>query len=292
MTGAEVVHRLGVVVWGTAAVLTLLVWAVERYAIRALRCRADRLLCGAGPRAVAHRVLLDPPGWWRWVVPRLSGGPDGPGRLRGGAEVVGAVAAGYVLVGGVTGVLAGCVGGLLVRRRRARSAGAAHRNGKAVRGSSYGVARTGGPECEAQVPLAADLLAACVAAGAGPVEAAEAVGDSLGGPVGTRLAQVAAEIRLGGDPARAWAGFGALPGAGGLARLLERATASGAPAAEPVTRLAADCRARWNRAATARARRAAVLVTAPLGLCFLPAFLVVGVAPVLIGLAGALLRGA
>ncbi|MZE78830.1 type II secretion protein F, partial [Streptomyces sp. SID5475] len=36
---------------------------------------------------------------------------------------------------------------------------------------------------------------------------------------------------------------------------------------------------------------AAVLATAPLGLCFLPAFLTVGVAPVLIGLAGDLLSG-
>ncbi|MEV0846431.1 type II secretion system F family protein [Streptomyces sp. NPDC049954] len=280
-------------VWGTVAVLVVLAWALERYGTRRVRCRADRLLCGdAGPRVEAHWALLDSAELWRRVMTRLSGEHGGPGRLRGWAEVVGAVAAGYVLVGGVTGVLAGCVGGFLVRRRRARPPGGMHRSGKAVGGSSYGVADTGGTECAAQMPLAADLLAACVAAGAGPVEAAEAVGDSLGGPVGTRLAQVAAEIRLGGDPARAWAGFGALPGAGGLARLLERATASGAPAADPVTRLAADCRARWNRAATARARRAAVLVTAPLGLCFLPAFLVVGVAPVLIGLAGALLNGA
>ena len=33
-------------------------------------------------------------------------------------------------------------------------------------------------------------------------------------------------------------------------------------------------------------QRAAVLITAPLGLCFLPAFLVLGIAPVVIGLAG------
>ena len=39
-------------------------------------------------------------------------------------------------------------------------------------------------------------------------------------------------------------------------------------------------------AAEARAQRAGVLIAAPLGLCFLPAFLVLGVAPVVIGLAG------
>ena len=37
--------------------------------------------------------------------------------------------------------------------------------------------------------------------------------------------------------------------------------------------------------AEARAQRTAVLITAPLGLCFLPAFLVLGIAPVVIGLA-------
>ncbi len=41
--------------------------------------------------------------------------------------------------------------------------------------------------------------------------------------------------------------------------------------------------------AEARAQRAGVLITAPLGLCFLPAFLVLGVAPVVIGLAGEVL---
>ena len=36
---------------------------------------------------------------------------------------------------------------------------------------------------------------------------------------------------------------------------------------------------------------AAVMVTAPVGLCFLPAFLAIGVLPVVIGLAGGLLKG-
>jgi pilus assembly protein TadC len=39
------------------------------------------------------------------------------------------------------------------------------------------------------------------------------------------------------------------------------------------------------------ARRAAVLITAPVGLCFLPAFVAIGVLPVVIGVAGGLLGG-
>jgi hypothetical protein len=38
--------------------------------------------------------------------------------------------------------------------------------------------------------------------------------------------------------------------------------------------------------AQASAQRAGVLITGPLGLCFLPAFLVLGIAPVVAGLAG------
>jgi len=118
-----------------------------------------------------------------------------------------------------------------------------------------------------------------------------AVGEALDGPVGQALARGAAEVRLGGEPAEAWRRLAAQPGAEALARLLERADVSGLPAAAPVARLAADVRADRSRTATARARRAAVMVTAPVGLCFLPAFITVGVLPVVIGLAGGVLGG-
>lgn len=111
------------------------------------------------------------------------------------------------------------------------------------------------------------------------------MGGSVGGPLGERLSRASAELRLGGDPAVVWGRLGELPGATELARCLERAGTVGVPAVESVGRLAAECRARRARGATERARRAAVLVTGPLGLCFLPAFLLAGVVPVVIGLA-------
>ncbi|WP_394431970.1 type II secretion system F family protein [Streptomyces sp. SGAir0957] len=146
-------------------------------------------------------------------------------------------------------------------------------------------------EAERQLPLMADLLAACLAAGAEPVGAARAIGESVGGPVGQAMARGAAQVRLGGEPAAAWRELTAIPGAGALVRLLERAGESGAPAAGPVARFAAECRAERGRRATAVARRAAVLITAPVGLCFLPAFLVIGVVPVVIGLAEGVMGG-
>lgn len=208
----------------------------------------------------------------RWA--RLTAGlREMPAAVR--AAVVGAVLVAGVFLGAVAALLA-VVGGVLGARWWLRRAGASR---------VPAVDR----EAAARLPLAADLLAACASAGAGPGEAAEAVGRSLGGPLGERLLRTAAELRLGGEPAEVWGRFGAIPGAEGLARCLERADASGAPAAEAVARHAAGLRAATARAAAARARRAEVLISAPVGLCFLPAFLAVGVAPVVIGLAKGLL---
>jgi pilus assembly protein TadC len=54
--------------------------------------------------------------------------------------------------------------------------------------------------------------------------------------------------------------------------------------------LATEVRAGARERCEARAQRAGVLIAAPLGLCFLPAFLALGVVPVLIGLAAGLMR--
>ncbi|MFD5203374.1 type II secretion system F family protein [Streptomyces sp. NPDC058375] len=209
---------------------------------------------------------------------RPSGGSGFAEAARQWATPAGAWLTGWILVGGVAGCALGAAaayGTWRWQRVRPRSRpGGGHPERAVIAG---------------QLPLAADLLAACIAVGAGPREAAEEVGRSIGGPVGDRLARTAAEIRLGGEPAEAWGRFGEIPGAGPLARCLRRAGATGAPAAEPAARLAESMRAERAAAAVARAQRAGVLITAPVGLCFLPAFLAVGVAPVIIGLAGDLL---
>ncbi|MEU1122413.1 type II secretion system F family protein [Streptomyces sp. NPDC005899] len=235
--------------------------------------RKQRAVLRRGRRVTATRPSGRKPRWW-----------NRPGacvpHIRLWAAPVGVLVTGWVLVGG----LAGCGVGLVAAYgvwRRARSGGGVR--SAADKAEVAAVAR--------QLPLAADLLAACMSAGAGPREAAEAVGESVGGPVGDVLARTAAELRLGGEPADAWGRFGAIPGAGPLAVCLERAGATGAPAAEPVARLADEMRAERAAAAVARAQRAGVLITAPVGLCFLPAFLAVGVAPVVIGLATGLLEG-
>ena len=54
--------------------------------------------------------------------------------------------------------------------------------------------------------------------------------------------------------------------------------------------LAGDLRAEAADGARARAERASVLIAGPLGLCFLPAFVCLGVVPVVAGLAGDVLQ--
>ncbi|MFI1713891.1 type II secretion system F family protein [Streptomyces litmocidini] len=224
---------------------------------RRMRWRAGALLASPEPRLRKGWGGL--PSWvWPWSAPLVGLG------------------VGWVLFGGIGGL---CTGGLVAVGARWRAA-------------RRPLPPSAGEEAAARhLPLAADLLAACAASGAGPGEAAEAVGRSLGGPLGERLTRTAAELRLGGEPAEVWGRFGAIPGAEGLARCMERAGSSGAPAAEAVARHAAALRAARARAAAAGARRAQVLISAPVGLCFLPAFLAVGVAPVVIGLATGLLDG-
>ncbi|MFJ2432526.1 type II secretion system F family protein [Streptomyces anulatus] len=267
----EVLHSLGMsaAVLGVAAQLAAV--AAAGFRKRAVRGRGALLL---GTADVAR------PGRWSRLIGPLwtSGGSGSSEAARRWAAPAGAWLAGWILVGGVMGCAVGSVAAYGMwrwRRSRPRMRPGDSHPERAV------IAR--------QLPLVADLLAACIAVGAGPREAAEEVGESIGGPVGDRLARTAAEIRLGVEPAEAWGRFGEIPGAGPLARCLHRAGSTGAPAAEPVARLAESMRAERAAAAVARAQRAGVLITAPVGLCFLPAFLAVGVAPVIIGLAGDLL---
>ncbi|WP_069461751.1 type II secretion system F family protein, partial [Actinacidiphila rubida] len=214
--------------------------------------------------------------------------PDGsariPRRLRERAAPLGGGAAAGALLGGLLGGGSGLVPGALL------GAGAAQ--WRAVRRSGS-AAPPGGSEADpSDIALCADLMAACLAAGATPGEAAGAVGDCMGGSLGAALTRVQAELRLGAEPAECWLRLGRLAGAHEMARCLARASTTGSAPVAEMARLAADIRAAHGRSALARARKAAVLATAPLGVCFLPAFLLVGVAPVVMGLARSVLGGA
>ena len=138
----------------------------------------------------------------------------------------------------------------------------------------------------ADLPLAADLLAAALRAGAPVDRAVSAVADALGGPLGERLARVGRTLRLGGEPAEAWSHATGLAGGERLAAAAIRSAASGAALAGALARLADDLRADRAVAVEAAARRAGVLIVLPLGLCFLPAFILAGLVPVIVAVLG------
>jgi Flp pilus assembly protein TadB len=137
----------------------------------------------------------------------------------------------------------------------------------------------------AELPMAIDLLAACLRGGGAWHESVEAVADAVGGPLGSELTRVAARIRLGADPAEEWLSLATEPILAPLGRAAARAATGGAPIAATLARLARDQRRTARAAASARARTAGVRAVAPLGLCFLPAFVLLGIVPAIAGIA-------
>lgn len=135
------------------------------------------------------------------------------------------------------------------------------------------------------LPFAADLMTACLLAGRPVGAATEIAAHTVGGPLGHRLIWVSTQLRLGADPEPTWAVLAADPSTGQLARAMSRAAQSGAPVADVLTRVADDAREASRAAAVASARSVGVKAVAPLGLCFLPAFVLLGIIPVIAGLA-------
>lgn len=141
----------------------------------------------------------------------------------------------------------------------------------------------------AELPLTIDLLAACLRGGGAWHASVEAVAEAVGGPLGEVLARVAARIRLGADPAQEWLNLASDPTLAPLGRAAARAAIGGAPVAATLARLARDQRRTARAAASARARTAGIRAVAPLGLCFLPAFILLGIVPAIAGMAANML---
>jgi pilus assembly protein TadC len=138
----------------------------------------------------------------------------------------------------------------------------------------------------ADLPLGTDLLAAALRAGAPVDRAAAEVAEALGGPLGERLGRTARSLRLGAEPAEAWSHIAGVDGAARLVAAAIRSSSSGGALAGALARLSDDLRAERSVAAEARAQKANVLIVLPLGLCFLPAFLLAGLVPVVISILG------
>lgn len=145
--------------------------------------------------------------------------------------------------------------------------------------------RKRGQRVAADLPVAVDLLAACLASGSTPVAAAHVVSQAVGGPIGESLGRVVSLLRLGGDPIDSWGVLDDDPLLAPLGRAVARAMTSGAPVAAALEHVAATAREDRRVAVEEAARKVGVKAAAPLGLCFLPAFVLLGVVPVAAGIA-------
>lgn len=139
------------------------------------------------------------------------------------------------------------------------------------------------------LPVAVDLLAAALRAGAPVDQAVSVVGESLGGPLGLRLLRVGRALRVGLPPAEAWQTLADVPGTRALIRTAVHSCDSGTGMTTALDRMSADIRAERLAAAEAAVRRASVAAVVPLGLCFLPAFLLTSLVPVLVAVLGTVL---
>lgn len=134
-----------------------------------------------------------------------------------------------------------------------------------------------------------DLLALALAGGVPLVTAIEAVAIDSGDVVGRHLRQVAAAMRWGVDEVRAWDGLPDVwkPAAAALAL----AATAGVPPGSLLRRAADDIRRSERQRLDEAIGRVSVLIVVPLGLCFLPAFALLTVVPVVMTIARGVLAG-
>jgi hypothetical protein len=115
--------------------------------------------------------------------------------------------------------------------------------------------------------------------------AAEGVEDQV---LQQRCRTVAAALGAGAPAEAAWASWLSDPRLAPIARTAIRTSHSGAATADELRRTATRLRAQRRAGLQQRVRQASVWVVVPLGLCFLPAFVLVAVVPLVIGLLPAL----
>ncbi len=193
-------------------------------------------------------------GRWLWVALAFVGGSAfGPGRW---ALLLGVVAA------VVTWLLVGHAEPPAVRRRR-----------EAVR---------------RDLPHVVELFAAALAAGSAPGHALGQVCSAMPGSAADELRGTRAALGLGRAPLEVWQELAGHPLLGPLGRTMARAEGSGAPVVEVVRLLADDLAAEARVDLEDRARSVGVKAALPLGLCLLPAFLLLGIVPLVIGAATAI----
>jgi pilus assembly protein TadC len=198
----------------------------------------------------------------------VGGRPSDSGLLRRGRVLWAALGAcaGWLFLPGALGGLAAIGLGYAVWRvaARAEPPGVRRRREEVRRG----------------LPHVTRLLAIALASGQAVPSALAQVAAALPGPASEVLAVARARLAVGVPAQQVWSELASVPGLEALGRVLSRAEVSGAPVADVVSRLADELAAEARADVEDRARSVGIKAAVPLGVCLLPAFLLIGIVPV------------
>jgi pilus assembly protein TadC len=188
---------------------------------------------------------------------------------------VGALGAGlaaWLFVGGAAGPVAAVV-----------AAGVAHH---LLSQAESPTARREREEVVRTLPHLIALYASTLRSGAEPVAGLAHVCAALPGPAADRLAPVVERARWGASGVEAWGAVASDEVLAPLARAMVRSQTSGASVVQTIERLADELERESLARAEDEARRVGVAAAVPLGVCLLPAFLLLGVVPTVASLFG------
>ncbi len=194
---------------------------------------------------------------------------------------------GWVLLAG--GAATGALGRLWSRRlvRSAAAAGRTDLPDRRARTDRSPLRRRLGPASasdHAPVTLVLDLVAVACESGASVPRTLSAVGTAVGGRRGLVLVAVAARLVAGESWSSAWSVRD--PGLGAVAAALRSAWQDGASPVASARGSARGLRREQQAVALAAAERLGVQLLLPLVVCHLPAFVLLGIVPVLVSFVG------
>ncbi|MFD0557830.1 Flp pilus assembly protein TadB [Stackebrandtia endophytica] len=182
--------------------------------------------------------------------------------------VAGAVA--MLFVGGVDGAVVACLVGISART----AMNAAQRSASRRRSDQRAMA----------LPFALDVIAACLVSGTPLPRALKVAAMTTHNDLKPLLLQVGRALELGETVPEAFSRLDGMPGADRLTASVARSRESGAALAAGFTQLAERLRIERTDRVTATANRAGVWLALPLCLCFLPAFMLAGLVPVVLSI--------